>query len=125
MSHYRSAAESRDAAITYHLVPVAVWEGRNDQDAYTPEAFDADGFIHCTNGTDEVIAVGNLFYSGDVRAFQVLALDVNAIESEVRYDAPGEVYPHIYGPLNTSAVVAILPVDRDDSGTFFRVGGSS
>ena len=49
-----NAEESREAAITYHLVPVAVWEGRQDKDSYTPEAFDTDGFIHCTNGTDEV-----------------------------------------------------------------------
>ncbi|HYI24712.1 MAG TPA: DUF952 domain-containing protein [Thermomicrobiales bacterium] len=125
MSHYRTAEESREAAITYHLVPVAVWEGRQDKDSYTPEAFETDGFIHCTNGTDEVIAVGNLFYTGDPRSFQVLALDVNAIEPDVRYDAPGEVYPHIYGALNTSAVVAILPVERDDSGTFLRVGRDS
>ncbi len=124
MTHYRSAAESREAGITYHLVPVPVWEANEGEATYVPEAYDADGFIHCTNGIDEIVVVGNLFYQGDPRPFQVLALDMNQIAPEARYDAPGEVYPHIYGPLNTDSVVAIFPVMRDADGVFVDVGTS-
>jgi uncharacterized protein (DUF952 family) len=121
LTHYRSAAESREAGVTYHLVPVPVWDAASGEATYVPEAYDADGFIHCTNGIDEIVAVGNLFYQGDPRPFQVLALDVDQIEAEVRYDAPGEVYPHIYGPLNASAVIATYSVIRDDAGRFLDV----
>jgi uncharacterized protein (DUF952 family) len=89
---------------------------------YVPEAYETDGFIHCTNGIDEIVAVGNMFYQDDNRPFQVLALDVDRIEPEVRYDAPGEVYPHIYGALNIDAVIATYPVIRDDAGHFLDVG---
>jgi uncharacterized protein (DUF952 family) len=33
-------------------------------------------------------------------------------------DAHGPAYPHIYGPLPTSAVVEVVPVTRDPSGRF-------
>lgn len=119
---HRSAEATRAANITYHLVPTQVWAGIGDSDWYTPEAFDQDGFIHCTNGLDELVAVGNLFYTTDPRDFTVLVLNVPAIASEVRYDDDGEVYPHIYGPLNTSSVLGELQVSRSDDGRFVSIG---
>lgn len=121
---HRTAAESREAGITYHLVPAAVWEAV-DGEWYTPEAYDADGFIHCTNGTDEIIKVGNMFYTSDPRDFVLLELKVADIASEWRYDVEGEVYPHIYGPLNTSAVVGKLAIVRGEDGVFVSVTESS
>lgn len=117
---YRTAAECRDAGVTYHLVPSSVWAA-SDGEWYTPEAFDADGFIHCTNGIDEIITVANMFYTADSRTFELLVLDVPRIESDWRYDVEGEVYPHIYGPLNTSAVIGSLAVERDSDGRFVDV----
>jgi uncharacterized protein (DUF952 family) len=98
-----------------------VWDAAAGEATYVPEAYEVDGFIHCTNGIDEIVAVGNMFYQGDPRPFQVLALDIDQFEAEVRYDAPGEVYPHIYGPLNTSAVIGAYPVLRDEAGRFLDV----
>ena len=115
---YRSAEESRNANVTYHLVPEPVWAERGEAREYVPEAYDADGFIHCTNGLDELVKVGNMFYMGDDRAHVVLALDINKIESEVRYDDPDRIYPHIYGPLNTDAVIGEFAVERESDGTF-------
>jgi uncharacterized protein (DUF952 family) len=51
-----------------------------------------------------------------------MVLDVPRLTSELRYDDPDEVYPHIYGPLNTSAVIGSLPVRRDADGTFVEIG---
>ena len=117
---YRTAAESREAGVTYHLVPSEVWGAANGE-WYTPEAYDADGFIHCTNGTDEIVKVGNMFYTGDPRDFLLLELKVAQIASDWRYDVEGEVYPHIYGPLNTSAIVRELKVVRGEDGAFVDV----
>lgn len=122
---HATAAAARTANITYHLVPVDYWETHGGQAAYTPEAYDQDGFIHCTNGTAELITVANMFYTADPREFVVLILDVEAIESDVRYDDDGQVYPHIYGPLNTSSVIGSLPVERSADGTFVRIGSTS
>ncbi len=119
---HESASSAREAGITYHLVPVDYWATNGKLASYTPEAFEQDGFIHCTNGTDELLTVANMFYTSDPREFTVLVLNVDSIESDVRYDDANEVYPHIYGPLNTSAVVGQLQVERDENGKFIRIG---
>lgn len=122
MSSYRTAEESRRAGIAYHLVPVDVWDRQANGPAYAPEAFDEDGFIHLTNGLDPLLQVANMFYATDPRDFAVLVLAVPEIASPVRYDDPEEQFPHIYGPLNVSAVRDRLAVDRGPDGTFLAVG---
>lgn len=104
--------------VTYHLTPTEVWERQKDTSAYIPESYSQDGFIHCTNGLDELVAVGNRYYREDQRPFLVLILDVSKIESPVRYDDPKETFPHVYGPLNTNAVVGLLVAKREEDGTF-------
>jgi len=48
----------------------------------------------------------------------VLVLKADAITSEIRYEDPEQVFPHIYGPLNTDAVVGFLRVIRGEDGAF-------
>lgn len=115
---HRTAEESREASVAYHLVPVPVWEARGGQPTYLPEAYEQDGFIHTTNGLDPLLQVANMFYTGDGRPYMVLVLDTTKLTSELRYDDEGSVYPHIYGPLNTDAVIGTLAVERDADGTF-------
>lgn len=115
---YATASECRSAGVTYHLVPVEEWERQREQADYVPPAFADDGFIHCTNGLNELVAVGNQFYKGDSRPYLALILNVPKITSPVRYDDPDQVYPHIYGPLNTDAIVGMLKAQRSEDGTF-------
>ena len=115
---YRTAEESRAANVAYHLVPAPVWEARGDAATYLPEAWEKDGFIHTTNGLDPLLEVANMFYTGDARRYMVLVLDTTRLTSELRYDDEARVYPHIYGPLNTDAVIGTLSVDRDAEGRF-------
>lgn len=115
---HRSAQASRNANVTYHLVPEPVWSERGGAEMYLPEAYEADGFIHLTNGLDELVKVANMFYTSDDRDYLVLALDMNRISSEVRYDDPDNVYPHVYGPLNTDAVLGTFTAERGADGTF-------
>lgn len=121
VTYHRDPAAARDAGITYHLVPAPVWEAGKAAAWYTPEAYDADGFIHCTNGIDQLVEVANMFYVDDPRAFRVLILDAGSIASDLRYDDEGQLFPHIYGPLNTSAVIGELTVTRAADGTFLSI----
>lgn len=118
MSTHQSSADAKAASVTYHLVPTAVWDARKSQPEYTPEAYEADGFIHCTDGLEQLLKVANMFYVDDHRPFTALVLAVSEIASPVRYDDPDRLFPHIYGPLNTSAVRGELPVERAEDGTF-------
>lgn len=121
MTYHRESSAARDAGITYHLVPSPVWEASKSSAWYTPEAYDADGFIHCTNGIDQLVDVANRYYVPDRREFRVLVLDVERIESDIRYDDEGQLFPHIHGPLNSGAVIGELTVTRSDDGTFLSI----
>lgn len=123
MKHeYRDSAESKLNGITYHLVVDSEWDVQKNNDYYKPSGFDDDGFIHCTDGLDLLTQIANMFYKHDPGSRTVLVLDLNKIESEVRYDDSDHLFPHIYGPLTTSAVIAELPVARAGDGTFTRLG---
>jgi uncharacterized protein (DUF952 family) len=115
------AESSRKAGIAYHLVPQPVWDSLKDKNLYEPEAYSQDGFIHLTLGLDPLLKVANMFYTSDDRNFTVLVLDMNRIQAPVRFEDPEEIYPHIYGLLNTDAVIGQLAVIRDENGKFLEI----
>ncbi len=123
MAFHRNSDESKRRGVTYHLVPSTVWNAQRETTLYLPEAFERDGFIHCTNGVDQLLMVANLFYADDPREFVVLALDVASVACEVRYDDAEHLFPHIYGPLNTSAVIGQTTVERSVNGSFIAIAG--
>ncbi len=122
---YETAEESRSNSIAYHLTPVEVWERQRNANEYLPEGFERDGFIHATNGLVPLLDVANRYYKSDFRPYIVLVLEVRAIAAEVRYDDPGNLYPHVYGALNTDSVVATMASIRGGDGQFLAFEGSA
>jgi uncharacterized protein (DUF952 family) len=112
--------------VTLHLIPAARWEAwRADPDPaapYTPPGYEAEGFVHCTDGDAEMLAVANRFYAADPGAFVVLDLDLALVGAPWRYDDPGSPYPHVYGPLRRDAVLGVRAVDRVADGHFVGYG---
>ena len=60
--------------------------------------------------------VANRYYQADPRPYLVLTIDLDRVAAPWRYDAAGEDYPHIYGPLPRRAVLASAPMSRADDG---------
>ncbi|MBA2520561.1 MAG: DUF952 domain-containing protein [Chloroflexia bacterium] len=114
-------APRKPAGETLHLVPEPVWEARRQAPAYTPEAFEREGFIHCTDGDANLLGVANTFYLDDPRPYLVLVLDLDRLRSPVRYEDPAQIYPHIYGPINREAVVAVRRAVRLADGSFSKI----
>ncbi len=86
---------------------------------YVPEAFDADGFVHCST-RDQVIRVANFLFAGR-KDLVLLTIDRAALTSEVREEnceGGDELFPHVYGPLPWSAIVSVHPFPCGDDGTF-------
>ena len=107
-----------------HLIPAEVWSCQEHGSLYFPDAYDQDGFIHLTIGSTNLMEVANLFYAQDDRDYLVLTLDKTKITSPVRFDDESGRYPHIYGPLNVDAVIAVDPVRRDAGGAFLKFGAA-
>lgn len=96
----------------YHLVLRQLWEAQPDED-YRAASLDSEGFIHCSYA-NQVAASANRFYA-DARDLLVLQIDPAKLARPLKAEqaGSGEVFPHIYGPLNRDAVVSVRPMQRD------------
>ena len=98
----------------YHIAAAADWEQAQRDGQYTTSTrgltLAEQGYIHASTA-GQVALVANAFYQG-VPDLVLLVIDPERVGPEIRYEpVPGQdqPYPHIYGPLNTDAVVAVLP----------------
>src|SRR5947209_1285342 len=81
-----SPARRRAMSVTYHLVPREYWQSQPADRPYAPAAFDHEGFVHCTDGLDELVQTGNRHCRSDSRPYVALVLDVERLASPVRYE---------------------------------------
>lgn len=117
-----AVALEKVAHLTLHLTPVDHWEQQHQSPEYLPEAFDVDGFIHCTDSEEEVIAVGNRYYQADPREYVLLDIDCGAVRAPIVYEDALQIFPHIYGPLEVPAIVRVRSVRREADGRFVSIG---
>ena len=107
---------------TFDLIPVVVWDAADADTPLVRESLDDEGFIHCTDGPDALIATAERHYRDDPRDFLALTVDLDAVSSPWRYDDPGKPYPHIYGPIDRAAIVGVETVSRAVDGRFLGLG---
>ena len=70
-----------------HLVSKAEWDSKPPNQAYVPNAFSKDGFIHCTQGDLLLLDVANRFYKNVPGDFLVLGIDETKVTSPVKWEA--------------------------------------
>ncbi len=96
-----------------HLLPAAEWPAALAAGEVRPASLADVGFVHLSGPEQVHLPAGRLFAGRD----DVLALVVDParLTAPVRYEpgVPGDPasmrFPHLYGPLPTGAVVAVLP----------------
>jgi glutathione S-transferase len=100
----------------FHLVAPAIWESQAKAPAYRADSLGSEGFIHCSTG-DQVAGSANRFYA-DHDCLLLLHIDPDRLTSPLREEASGsgEVFPHIYGPINREAVVEVTAMKRGPDG---------
>ncbi len=104
------------ATRAYHLVPAEEWEAEPDA-PFLPAAYPQDGFTHLTHTADDLLTVANMFYRADPRPYLAVHLALDRLTAPWRYDGDPR-FPHLYGPLNRDAVLAVRPTLRLPDGTF-------
>jgi uncharacterized protein (DUF952 family) len=77
-----------------HLVSQSEWEAALPLDDYLPSAFAADGFIHCTHGEDELLAVANRFYRQVPGEFLVLEIEESKVTAPIKWERPPQPFGH-------------------------------
>jgi uncharacterized protein (DUF952 family) len=108
----------------YHIARAADWERALSDGEYTTSSVGKtlaeEGFIHASQGS-QVKGTANKYYRDVPGDLVVLVIDTSRLRAELRYeDVPGAElpFPHIYGPLNTGAVIAAWPLLPGPDGTF-------
>ncbi len=101
----------------YHLIARDAWERAQSAAEYRAESLETEGFIHCSQDLEQLLRVADRLYAGraDLLALEV---DTRRLASAVKWEPArsGEVYPHIYGPLSTGAVVGVRALAVADNG---------
>lgn len=102
-----------------HITSKSDWEKANLQGAYTADSLSKAGFIHCSL-SHQIPAVANYNFKGQ-QGLILLEIDESKLSHEVKYEDlwnEGQLYPHVYGPINLNAVIRILPFIPNVDGTF-------
>ena len=108
--------------IIYHLTNRADWAAAQAAGQLRPESLAAEGFIHCSQDQAQMLRVAQRLYAGRADLL-ALAVDTALLAARVVTEPSrsGELYPHIYGPLEIGAVTAIRPLIPKDGGGFALV----
>ncbi|MDP4198540.1 MAG: DUF952 domain-containing protein [Bacteroidota bacterium] len=98
----------------YHFITKSDLDQHLDAKVFRVPSLAGQGFIHCSK-IDQVLDVANYIapYSEEML---LLEIDEAKVLPEIRYEnlEGGErLFPHIYGPLNRDAILAIHPLDWD------------
>ena len=112
--------------LIFHITVDEAWQAAVKQGRYEPESLSQEGFIHCSV-LSQILGVANAFYRGQ-SGLILLAIDPERLTCELKWEPPaepqpghataGELFPHLYGPLNLEAVVKSVSFKPDANGLF-------
>ena len=102
-----------------HLITEQDWESARDARQWRPGSLAEEGFIHCSADEEQAMRVVARLYP-DRTDMLVLEVDTDKLNYSVVSEPSrsGEIYPHIYGPLEMSAVVVAWRVKADGQGGY-------
>lgn len=110
-----------------HITSRAEWTDAQTRGEYIAASLNTEGFIHCST-EKQVLHVANAFYHGR-NDLVLLKLDEAKLKPELKWEppaaarpAPGisesDLFPHIFGPINLTAVASVLDFVPDSAGNF-------
>jgi uncharacterized protein (DUF952 family) len=110
----------------YHIAKEEDWQYAKIDGLYRIgslyRSFEQDGFIHLAYAI-QVNVIADLIYSNTTNLL-LLTIDPDKLTSvikEERAEYPDELFPHLYGPLNTDAVVTVTTYSPLSDGKFPKV----
>jgi len=106
-------------SIIYHITPRIDWEAAQAAGSYAADSLASEGFIHCST-PEQVIATANRLFAGRA-GLVLLSIETAGVREEIRYEnlaGGASLFPHVYGPLDVSSVVAVHDFSPDKDGRF-------
>ena len=109
-----------------HITTQKDWEKAQTEGEYTASSLKLDGFIHCST-IKQTVDTANIFFKGQ-HGLVLLCIDENKLKPECKYEDPsgggkhdpnvGNLFPHIYGSINISAVIKVVDFPTNENGLF-------
>lgn len=109
-----------------HITSKNEWAEAQSRGEYVSPSLNTEGFIHCST-EKQVLHVANAFYRGR-NDLVLLKLDEAKLKPELKWEAPAglpapgisesDSFPHVFGPINLTAVASVLDFTPDSAGTF-------
>jgi uncharacterized protein (DUF952 family) len=98
--------------IFYHATTPERWAMFTNEDFYTAESLATEGFIHASfaEQLDKTLSI----YYKDCPVVHILTINSELLTSELKVEASrnGELFPHIYGALNKSAITEFRTIEK-------------
>ena len=117
----------------YHITNQAQLAQAIQEGTYVTPSLEAEGFIHLSQ-RHQVLKVANSFYKGQENLV-CLIVDTSLLEAPLKFEPPAhpdgkvhtdipesEMFPHLFGRLNMSAVIAVAELVQDEAGNFIDLG---
>lgn len=89
----------------FHVATQSDWHECMEGDHYIPTAFSGEGFIHCCK-IHQLSGVMQRYFQGR-KELLLLHIDASKLRAPLRYEGRGELFPHLYGPLNKDALIGM------------------
>ena len=90
----------------FHITTREQWNHARLAGSYQAESLVREGFIHLSTAA-QLEATAARHFAGR-QGLVVLEIDPSRLRWEVRWEeAHGEAFPHLYGPLETDAVISV------------------
>lgn len=105
----------------YHIVPADVWRAGADDSLYRADSLDTEGFLHASTA-EQLYDSADRHFAGR-EGLLALRIDTELVSAPLRYEIPDHdprAFPHVYGPLERSAVVDVRPLTIGRDGRFER-----
>ena len=101
--------------LIFHFVKPSELKLRTENGVYSPESLEREGFIHCSTGA-QINETANRLYKNDENIL-LLIIDTKRVESDIKFEKDEELnqkFPHIYGSLNTIAILDKIPLSKKE-----------
>jgi uncharacterized protein (DUF952 family) len=99
------------SGMIFHVTTYDYWTSQKESSTFSAPDLKREGFIHCC--TKEQLSGVLERYFKDQTDLVLLHLDENKLVAPLKYEPStnNENFPHVYGPINKSAIVNVTDVD--------------
>jgi len=107
----------------FHITKLETWNKAKAQGAYDFCTLTKDGFIHASTKEQYLNTAQRLFRDLN-ESLVLLEINEDLLDAKVIYEnleGGQELFPHIYGPIQLSAITNIHNLEKNQAGDFIPI----